>query len=197
MPVVIRALDDEAAAEIALIENLQRVDLNPMEEAIAYQRLADLHRKTQEEIAGAVGKSRSHVANIMRLNALPAKCRKAVEENAISMGHARALLGATNPEAALAQVLKNALSVRDTEAYVKRLNEAPLKGETSPREPGKSSVPGKKDADTRALEGDLSAALGLEVAIDHKPKGSGSLTISYRSIDQLDDLCKRLMGTGI
>lgn len=198
MPVVIRALDDAAAAEIALIENLQRVDLNPMEEAAAYQRLAEGHGRTQEEIAAAVGKSRSHIANMMRLNALPGKCRKAVEEGAVSMGHARALLGAKNPDAALAHVIKHGLNVRAAEAYVKRLGEAAA-GKAGPigREPGKSSVPGKKDADARALEADLSAALGLEVAIDHKAKGSGVLTISYRSLDQLDDVCKRLMGTAV
>ena len=197
IPVVIRALDDAAAAEIALIENLQRVDLNPMEEAAAYQRLAETHGRTQEAIAAAVGKSRSHVANMMRLMALPAKCRKAVEEGALSMGHARALLGAKDPDAALAVVLKQGLNVRDTESYVKKLSETPIKKAAIGREPGKSSVPGKKDADTRALEADLAAALGLQIAIDHKPKGSGVITIGYRSLDQLDDVCKRLMGTGV
>lgn len=198
IPVVIRELDDAAAAEIALIENLQRVDLNPMEEAAAYQRLAETHGRTQDQIAEAVGKSRSHVANMMRLTALPAKCRKALEDGALTMGHARALLGAQNPDAALAVVLKQGLNVRDTEAYVKKLNEGPAeKPGGVGREPGKSSVPGKKDADTRALEADLAAALGLEIAIDHKPKGSGVITIGYRSLDQLDDVCKRLMGTGI
>ncbi len=198
VPVVIRELDDAAAAEIALIENLQRVDLNPMEEAQAFQRLAEIHGRTQEEIARAVGKSRSHVANMMRLTALPPRCRKALEEGLLTMGHARALLGAKSPDAALAAVLKQGLTVRDTEAFVKKLNEAPAdKAPATQREPGKSSVPGKKDADTRALEADLSAALGLEVAIDHKPKGSGVISISYRSLDQLDDVCKRLMGTAV
>lgn len=197
VPVVIRELDDAAAAEIALIENVQRVDLNPMEEAAAYQRLAEVYKRTQDEIARAVGKSRSHVANLMRLTALPPKCRRALEDGALTMGHARALLGAPNPDAALAAVLKGALNVRDTEAYVKKLVAEPAATAPAPREPGKPSVPGKKDADTRALEADLSAALGLEVAIDHKPKGSGVISISYRSLDQLDDVCKRLMGTGI
>ncbi len=198
VPVVIRELDDTEAAEIALIENVQRVDLNPMEEAAAYARLADVYSRTQEEIAGAVGKSRSHVANMMRLMTLPQKCRKALEEGALSMGHARALLGAKNPDAALAIVLKQGLNVRDTESYVKRLNEGPADNPAAiGREPARSSVPGRKDADTRALEADLAAALGLEIAIDHKPKGSGVITISYRSLDQLDDVCKRLMGTAV
>ena len=198
VPVVIRELDDTETAEIALIENVQRVDLNPMEEAGAYARLADVYGRTQDEIAAAVGKSRSHVANMMRLVALPPKCRRALEEGAISMGHARALLGAKKPDEAVAAILKHGFNVRDTESYVRKLNEAPAeKAGAFGREPPKPSVPGKKDADTRALEADLAAALGLEISIDHKPKGSGVLTISYRSLDQLDDVCKRLMGTGI
>ena len=198
VPVVIRELDDTEAAEIALIENVQRVDLNPMEEAAAYARLADVYGRTQDEISKAVGKSRSHVANMMRLMTLPAKCRAAVEEGALSMGHARALLGAAKPDEALAHVLKGGLSVRDTEAHVRKLNEGPAaRAPSLGREPAKPSVPGKKDADTRALEADLAAALGLEVSIAHNPKGSGEITIGYRSLDQLDDVCKRLMGTGV
>lgn len=196
VPVVIRELSDAAAAEIALIENVQRVDLNPMEEASAFERLAAVHGRTQEEIAQAVGKSRSHVANMMRLTALPAKCRTALEDGALSMGHARALLAAKDPDAALALVLKRGLSVRDTERYVRKLNDQ-TEARPPSREPGKSSVPGKKDADTRALEADLAAALGLDLSIDHTPKGSGVLSIRYRSLDQLDDVCKRLMGTGV
>ncbi|MEK7265610.1 MAG: ParB/RepB/Spo0J family partition protein [Pseudomonadota bacterium] len=198
VPVVIRDLDDTETAEIALIENVQRVDLNPMEEASAYARLADVYGRTQDDIAKAVGKSRSHVANLMRLVTLPPKCRKALEDGALTMGHARALLGAKKPDEALGLVLKQGLNVRDTETYVRKLNEDPAaKAPGVGREPPKSSVPGKKDADTRALEADLAAALGLEIAIDHKPKGSGVVTISYRSLDQLDDVCKRLMGSGV
>lgn len=195
IPVVIRQLSDEAAAEIALIENVQRVDLNPIEEAAAYQRLIEVHGRTQEEIAGAVGKSRSHVANLIRLMGLPEKARAALEEGKITAGHARALLAAKDPLAALDIVLRRGLSVRDTERLVK--DEEAARAPALPREPGKASVPGKKDADTRALEADLAAALGLEVAIDHKPTGSGVLTIAYRSLDQLDDVCKRLMGQGV
>jgi ParB family chromosome partitioning protein len=198
VPVVIRELDDTETAEIALIENIQRVDLNPMEEAAAYARLSDVYGRTQDEIASAVGKSRSHVANMIRLMSLPAKCRKAVEAGEVSMGHARALLGAKAPDDALAHVLKAGLNVRDTEAFVRKLNEGPAeKAPAAGREPSKPSVPGKKDADTRALEADLAAALGLEISIEHSPKGSGVVTISYRSLDQLDDVCKRLMGSGV
>lgn len=197
VPVVIRELDDTEAAEFALIENVQRVDLNPMEEAAAYARLAEVYSRTQEEIARAVGKSRSHVANMMRLLTLPARSRKAVEDGAISMGHARALLAAKKPDDALAIVIRRAFSVRETEDFVRKLNESPPAKDAAPREPAKSSVPGRKDADTRALEADLAAALGLEIAIDHKPKGSGEITICYRNLDQLDDVCKRLMGTAV
>lgn len=195
IPVIIRQLSDEAAAEIALIENVQRVDLNPMEEAAAYQRLIEIHGRTQEEISGAVGKSRSHVANLIRLMGLPEKARMALEEGKITAGHARALLAAKDPIAALDIVLRRGLNVRDTERLVK--DEAAAPTPSPAREPAKPSVPGKKDADTRALEADLAAALGLEVAIDHKPKGSGAITIAYRSLDQLDDVCKRLMGQGV
>ncbi len=196
IPVIIRQLSDEAAAEIALIENVQRVDLNPIEEAAAYQRLVEVHGRTQEEVAGAVGKSRSHIANLIRLMSLPDKARAALEDGRITAGHARALLGAKNPLAALEAVLRRGLNVRDTERLVKEEGAAPP-ATVPPREPGKASVPGRKDADTRALEADLAAALGLEIAIDHKPRGSGVLTIAYRSLDQLDDVCKRLMGQGV
>jgi ParB family chromosome partitioning protein len=194
LPVIIRQLSDEAAAEIALIENVQRVDLNPIEEAAAYQRLVEVHGRTQEEVAGAVGKSRSHIANLIRLMSLPEKARAALEEGRITAGHARALLTAKNPLAALETVLRRGLNVRDTERLVKEEGAAP---DAPPQGPARPSVPGKKDADTRALEADLAAALGLDIAIDHKPKGSGTLTIAYRSLDQLDDVCKRLMGQGV
>jgi ParB family chromosome partitioning protein len=193
--VIIRQLSDEAAAEIALIENVQRVDLNPIEEASAYQRLVEVHGRTQDAVASAVGKSRSHIANLIRLMSLPEKARAALEEGTITAGHARALLGAKNPLAALETVIRRGLNVRDTERLVKE--EGASLAPVPPREPAKASVPGKKDADTRALEADLAAALGLEIAIDHKPKGSGVLTIAYRSLDQLDDVCKRLMGQGV
>lgn len=195
LPVIIRQLSDEAAAEIALIENVQRVDLNPIEEAAAYQRLVEVHGRTQEEVAAAVGKSRSHIANLIRLMGLPEKAREALEDGRITAGHARALLAAKHPLAALETVLRRGLNVRDTERLVKEEGAAPPA--SPPREPAKPGAPGKKDADTRALEADLAAALGLEIAIDHKPKGSGTLLIAYRSLDQLDDVCKRLMGQGI
>jgi len=201
VPVIIRELTDEETAEIALIENVQRVDLNPIEEAQAYNRLADSYGRTQEEIAKAVGKSRSHVANIMRLIALPEAVQKALAEGAISMGHARALLGAKHPEPACKAVIQGGLSVRQTEAMIREAD-AKLARQGGKASGGKSAgksngSSGFKDADTRALEKDLSAILGLDVAIEHSKKGAGSVTVNYLTLDQLDDICRRLMGAGV
>ena len=204
VPVIIRVLSDAETAELALVENLQRVDLNPMEEARAYQALAELHDRTQEEIAEAVGKSRSHVANMMRLMKLPEKVQDAVRDDVISMGHARALLAAKDAEQALKDVMKGALSVRETERLV--AGDAPKKAAGARPAPkggsGGAAADGAparalKDADTRALENDLAAALGLEVEIDHTRKGAGAVTIRYLNLDQLDDVCRRLMGASV
>lgn len=205
VPVIIRELTDEDAAEIALIENVQRVDLNPVEEAQAYQRLAETFGRTQDEIAKRVGKSRSHVANIMRLLGLPGRSLDAVAQGEISMGHARALLGCSDPDWACALVIKNKLSVRETEALVRDAGEraekdgakSSAKGNDEKTGAASKGSGGAKDADTRALERDLAAILGLDVAIDHSKKGAGRITIDYASLDQLDDVCKRLMGAGV
>jgi len=204
VPVIIRELTDEETAEIALIENVQRVDLNPVEEAAAYARLSDVYGRTQEDIAKAVGKSRSHVANIMRLLGLPQKALDALSTNAISMGHARALLGSSSPVQMLGIVLKGDLSVRETEKYIREA-EAEIKGGAASGKAGDSGKSeakskasgGSKDADTRALERDLSAILGLDVAIEHSKKGAGSVTVNYLTLDQLDDICRRLMGAKV
>ncbi len=198
VPVIIRKLTDEEAAEIALIENVQRVDLNPLEEAAAYHRLADQYGRSQDQIAKAVGKSRSHVANIMRLTGLPQNAMDALSSGAISMGHARALLGAKDPEDACRKVLSRHLSVRDTEALARGDAPAKLNGGTVEATKTKTKSKGSassKDADTRALERDLSSILGLDVAIAHSKKGSGSVTVEYLTLDQLDDICRRLMGS--
>ncbi len=201
VPVIIRELTDEDAAEIALIENVQRVDLNPVEEASAYRRLAENFGRTQDQIAKAVGKSRSHVANIMRLLELPRKALDALTSGELTFGHARALAGSSHPDKVCAIVLERGLSVRQTEAVV-RETEARLReskhGATEEKSPEKAkSSGGSKDADTRALERDLASILGLEVEIDHSKKGSGSLIINYMTLEQLDDLCRRLMGSGV
>ncbi len=193
--VIIRELTDEQAAEIALIENVQRVDLNPVEEAIAYNRLADSYGRTQEEISKAVGKSRSHVANMMRLTNLPEKALNALSAGAISMGHARALLGSADPDLVCERVVKNGLSVRETERLVKEFDGSdPVKLKKGKSQAKTTASLASKDADTRALERDLAAILGLEVNIDHKSKGAGAVTLKYMTLDQLDDICRRLMG---
>lgn len=199
VPVIIRELTDEETAEIALIENVQRVDLNPLEEAGAYHRLAEHYGRTQEEIAKAVGKSRSHVANIMRLTGLPQNAMDALSSGVITMGHARALLGAKDAEAACKLVIARGLSVRETEALAREAASAGgnRKFASLDKSSGKSNASsGPKDADTRALERDLSGILGLDVAINHSKKGAGSLTVNYMTLDQLDDICRRLMGAG-
>ena len=199
VPVIIRELTDEETAEIALIENVQRVDLNPVEEATAYQRLASAYGRTQEEIARAVGKSRSHIANIMRLLNLPQKAIDALSGGELTMGHARALLGSTNPEFACDYVIKNGLSVRETEKFVKKTDD--FVSSAAPEKPSAGKAPKSssaiKDADTRALERDLASILGLEVRIEHTKKGAGTVSIDYLTLDQLDDVCRRLMDSKV
>ena len=198
VPVIVQDLDDQETAEIALIENLQRVDLNPMEEAEAYQYLRSTYGLKQEQIADAVGKSRSHVANMLRLTGLPSSVRTSLRDGLLTIGHARALLGSADVEAHHQQVLKKGLSVRDTEKLVKTETEAPADGDSTQKpKPASGSGAGRKDADTRMLERDLADTLGLEVVIDPGKKGSGALTLHYQSLDQLDDLCRRLMGAKI
>lgn len=202
VPVVIRELADEAASEIALIENVQRVDLSPVEEARAYQRLSEVYKRSQDEIAKAVGKSRSHVANLMRLLALPAYTLERLEAGEITMGHARAMLPAANPDRVCKNVIEGGLSVRATEKLVATMLRVIEEKKAARTDGASSSVhgsppPARKDADTRALEADLAAALGLDVVVDHTAKGAGVLTIRYLTLDQLDDLCRRLMGAGV
>ena len=198
VPAIVREVTEDGGAEIALIENIQRVDLNPMEEADAYARLRDLFGRKPQEIAEAVGKSRSHVANMLRLVGLPSSVRALVVEGKLSMGHARALLGADDAEGLAERIVAQDLSVRETER---------LAGGRKPTDALKPNVPqksqdrpkkgGAKDADTKALERDLEAALGLTVGIDHHGKDGGEVRIDYRTLDELDEVCARLMGTGI
>ncbi len=193
IPALIKDVAEGVSAEMALIENVQRVDLNPMEEADAYQRLAESFDKKASDIALAVGKSRSHIANMMRLTALPDEVRAMVMAGELSMGHARALLGADDPLKAAKQVRDQDLSVRATE----KLISAKVDGGDIEKA-AKSVARAVKDADTRALEQDLRETLGLSVDITRKGKsGAGKMVLSYDNLDQLDDLCKRLMGTAI
>ncbi|MFZ2005738.1 MAG: ParB/RepB/Spo0J family partition protein [Stellaceae bacterium] len=176
VPVLVRTLGDVEALEIALIENLQREDLTSLEEAEAYRRLVDEFGRTQGNIAEALGKSRSHVANTMRLLALPDFVRRRLEEGALSAGHARALLAADNPTELAAEIIRRGFNVRVTEQLVKR--------RATPR---RASLRQARDADTLALEREMSQVLGLRVTIAGKARG-GALTLHYANLDQLDRL---------
>ena len=183
VPVLIREFDDQTAMEIAIVENVQRRDLTPLEEAEGYRRLIEEYSHSQEDIARAVGKSRSHVANTLRLLNLPDEVRVLVEDGQLTAGHARALLSAEDPAALAREVVTRKLNVRDTERLVQR--------EKTP--PPTPAAPKQKDADTRILEQDLSDRTGLVVAISHNShNGSGSVTLRYQDLDQLDLIVERL-----
>ena len=196
VPVIIRDLNNEEAAEIALVENIQRVDLNPMEEADAYNHLIKHHNRSAGEIAKALGKSRSHIANLLRLRDLPAEVKQLVRDEKLTMGHARALLGTENPVALAKEIVAKGLTVRQTEKLAGRdSSKAQLKQKKNRNSgKGKSTI---KDADIRAFERSIEEALGLEVYLDHLGKKGGRLTIHYLTLDQLDDICKRLSGLGV
>ncbi len=186
VPVLVRDYDDTEVLEVAIIENIQRADLNAVEEAAGYKQLMDRFGHTQEKMAEALGKSRSHIANLVRLLHLPEDVQELVQKGELTAGHARALITSDDPSGLARKIVKGGLSVRATEALVKKA----AIGETPTAKRGSRMSQAEKDADTRALEADLSAALGMHVSIDHKSDGnSGSLTISYKSLDQLDDLC--------
>ena len=190
VPVVVRDLSDEDVLEIAIIENIQRADLNAIEEAVGYDQLMTRFGHTQEKLAQALGKSRSHIANMLRLLNLPEGVRKAVEDGKLSAGHARALVTAPDPVTLAGDVVRRGLSVRETEKLVK----AALHPEgTTPEKPSGKTKSVDKDADTLALEADLSAALGMKVSINHQAGGeTGTLSISYQSLEGLDALCMAL-----
>ncbi|MEP3846768.1 MAG: ParB/RepB/Spo0J family partition protein [Paracoccaceae bacterium] len=192
VPVVVREFSDTEVLEVAIIENIQRADLNPVEEAMGYRALMEKFGHTQERMAEALGKSRSYIANLLRLLQLPRDVIDWLEEGKLTIGHARALITADDPTSLAKDVIKKGLSVRETEALVK-------KGQSSqggaPFAVPKGAAPAK-DADTRALEDDLAAALGLKVSLTHGASGEkGSLTLHYSSLEQLDELCRKLSGT--
>src|SRR3982751_4820246 len=184
VPIVPVEVSDADALEIAIIENVQREDLNAMEEAQGYHALADEFKRSQEEIAKIVGKSRSHIANMMRLTKLPAEVQAYIALGQLSAGHARALIGVPDPTAAAKRIIEQALNVREAEAL------AHAEGVPS-RKQHKSRDGKAKDVDTLALEKRVSDALGLAVTIDHD-KGGGTVHIRYRELDQLDGLLRRL-----
>jgi len=181
VPIIIRQISDSEALEIALIENLQREDLSPLEEAEAYRRLIDEFGRTQASLAEALGKSRSHVANTVRLLSLPAPVRHRLDEGELSAGHARALLAAADPVALAEEIVRRGLNVRATERLVQRRAEA----RPARRRP--------RNADTVALERELATVLGVRVTLDTKKRG-GTLTLHYASLDQLDRVLRLLRG---
>ena len=185
IPAIVRELSDDETLEVALIENIQRQDLNAIEEAQAYQRLVDQYGHTQEELGKLVSKSRPHVANLLRLLDLPLKVQVLVGTGQLSMGHARALITAPDPEGLADEVLRRGLSVRETEKLA-----------ASGKPPRQKSLPIEykgAGADIAALERQLGDLLGLKVSIKHSPKG-GQVTLGYTSLDQLDMICQRLSG---
>jgi ParB family chromosome partitioning protein len=188
VPAIVRDVDDSGTAELALIENIQREDLNAIEEADAYKQLTDLYGHTQEQLAKIVHKSRSHVANLLRLLELPEAVRQSLVRGDISMGHARAVATAPDPEALTAEIIAKGWSVRQAEERAKRTK-------TGPRELVLTQVR-KVDSDLAALERQLGDMLGLKVEVAHKGAG-GTVSLHYSSLDQLDMICQRLSGEPI
>lgn len=187
VPVIVREFDEAETLELALVENIQREDLNAIEEAEAYRKLIDRFGHSQEALGRIVHKSRSHIANLLRLLDLPATVRSMVADGRLSMGHARALITAIDPEGLAQQVVERGLSVRETE----RLAQGARPASARP-----SRVPKEADADVAALERQLGDILGLKVRIAYA-KGSGSVTLGFSSLDQLDLICQRLTGERI
>lgn len=189
VPVIIRELDDQQALEFGLIENLQREDLTPLEEAEGYQRLMDEFSHTQEQLAQQLGKSRSQVANTLRLIKLPDAVKALLQNGRLSAGHARTLVGSKHAEEIATAIVKRGLSVRQTEKLVQQLDggKAPAAAKGA-----KKPLFRQKDVDILALEEKMTSMLGLRVAIDNKEGGQGTLVIEYKSLEQLDDVLARL-----
>jgi len=190
IPAIVREFDDIEVLEVAIIENIQRADLNPVDEAASYRQLMDRFGHTQEKVAEALGKSRPHIANALRLLTLPKEVLTWLGEGKLTAGHARALVSTDSPAELARQVIAKGLSVRATEALARKPKTAST-ARSSPR------IAPDKDADTRALEQDLSAALGMKVSVEHIGSGGrGRLTIDYASLDELDTLCQALSRDG-
>lgn len=184
IPVVIQDVTDREALEIAIIENVQRQDLNPLEEAMGYDQLIQEFEYTQNDLASVIGKSRSHVANTLRLLKLPEPVKQYLNDGALTAGHARALIAAPDPAALAKRIVDEGLTVRSAET----LAQATI---SEPHGRARAAKP-DKDADTRALEKRLSDALGLSVQIRHKANGSGEVRLGYANLDQLDEIIRRL-----
>ncbi|MET0240368.1 MAG: ParB/RepB/Spo0J family partition protein [Sphingobium sp.] len=193
IPAIVRDFDEAETLEIALIENIQREELNPIEEARAYRKLIGQFGHSQDALGRLVGKSRSHVANLMRLLDLPAAVQDSVMMGELSMGHARALIGAPDCERLAAEVARKKLSVREAERLVRDVRS---EGK-APKARSVQTSASPPDADIAALERDLGDVLGLKIAIGHGADGRGTVTIHYSTLDQLDMLCQRLSGDAI
>jgi ParB family chromosome partitioning protein len=185
VPIILRSLDDRSTLEIALIENVQREDLTPLEEAEGYARLMSEFDYTQETLAERIGKSRSAIANLLRLRGLPEQVRAMISDGKLSVGHARALIGAPDPIALANEIVAKDLNVRQAEALAKKQKPEPS------HKKGTTTATPAKDADTRALEHDLSLKLGLKVEVQFDGKG-GRLILHYASLDQLDTVIEKL-----
>ena len=188
VPIVLIEVTDSEALQIAIIENVQRADLNPLEEAMGYQALATDFGNSQEDIAKIVGKSRSHVANTLRLLKLPDAVKAYIDAGKLTAGHARTLVNAPDPEAMAREIVERGFNVRQVEALAQERAQASGKSVAT-----RQRTAAAKDRDTLALEKRLSDALGLTVTIDHRGKG-GVLTVRYRDLDQLDHVVARLEG---
>jgi ParB family chromosome partitioning protein len=185
IPVIIRDVDDKTALEIAIVENVQRADLNPLEEALGYEQLIAEYGYTQNDLGEIIGKSRSHVANSLRLLKLPEPVRDLLAAGSLSAGHARALVSTSDPAALAKTIVAKGMSVRDAE----KLAQNDIKAQSEPQ--GAATRREQKDSDTLALERTLSDALGLDVSINHKANG-GQIRISYKSLEQLEEICRLL-----
>lgn len=186
VPVIVRDVGDKEALELAIIENVQRADLNPLEEAMGYGQLIEQFDYTQQDLAQVIGKSRSHVANTLRLLKLPAEVQGMVSGGSLTAGHARTLITAEDPAALAQQIVAGGLSVREAEALSQQ-REPPVR-----KHPGQAQR--DRDSDTVALERRLSDALGLSVSLAHSDRG-GKVEIRYKTLEQLDGICMRLTGT--
>ncbi|KPF57694.1 ParB/RepB/Spo0J family partition protein [Rhizobium sp. AAP116] len=184
IPVIVRDVDDRTALELAIVENVQRADLNPLEEALGYEQLIAEHGYTQNDLGEIIGKSRSHVANSLRLLKLPDPVRDMLADGSLSAGHARALVSTPDPLVLAKTIAQKGLSVRDAE----KLAQNHIKAQQSP---APADVRESKDSDTIALERSLSDRLGLSVSINHKG-GGGQLKINYKTLDQLEEICRLL-----
>lgn len=190
VPVISIDADDRQALELAIIENVQRADLDPLEEAAGYERLGDEFLYTQADLAKVIGKSRSHVSNCLRLLKLPERTKSLLREGKISAGHARVLLASAEPDALAEKIVAQTLSVRDAEKLLEGAAQSSSAKGQGPRKRGA----GDKDADTRAMEKKLMEQLGMKVTITHREGETGELAVRYKTLDQLEFLCRRLQG---